>query len=89
MRVGVDGRSLRAPLAGIGRYTLGLVRALARAGVEVRVYVPGPQWEEAVAGAWVDQGQARGRLGRLWWWGYALPRRAAGEGVDVFWGPSQ
>lgn len=36
MRVGVDGRSLRAPLAGIGRYTLGLVRALARAGVEVR-----------------------------------------------------
>ena len=88
MRVGVDGRSLRAPLAGIGRYTLGLVRALARAGVEVRVYVPGPQWEEAaVAGAWVDRGQARGRLGRLWWWGYALPRRAAGDDVDVFWGP--
>ena len=37
VRVGVDGRSLRAPLAGIGRYTLGLVRALAGAGVEVRV----------------------------------------------------
>jgi glycosyltransferase involved in cell wall biosynthesis len=88
VRIGVDGRSLRAPLAGIGRYTLGLVRALADEGVELRVYVPGPQWgAAAVARAAVDMGQARRRAGRLAWWAWELPRRAARDGVEVFWGP--
>lgn len=85
MRVGVDGRSLRAPLAGIGRYTLGLVRALAGAGVEVRVYVPGPHWE--LAEVPVVVGDARSRPGRLRWWVWELPRQAVRDGVDVFWGP--
>ena len=42
IRVGIDGRSLRYPLTGVGRYTWELTRRLAAMdGLEVEVFAPG------------------------------------------------
>ena len=41
IRVGIDGRSLRYPLTGVGRYTWELTRRLAAMdGLEVEVFAP-------------------------------------------------
>lgn len=95
MRIGIDGRELAAARTGVGRYILNLCRewaaAPAAAGHEVLVY--------AATGAVADELPAPGPGARLeartvpgtpgvWWEQTALARAAAGDRLDVYFGPA-
>ncbi len=91
MRVAFDARSLTAPaLRGWDRYTVGLVDALARAGVEPLLLhqagaPPRPQHLEGVA---AEPIAVRGRRG-LFWEQLAIPRALARLGVDLYHAPAE
>ena len=86
LRVGVDGRELRAGVrTGIRRYLVEVLRAAAARGVECVVYGdPGAELPAEAAGA---------RLALLgggltqWWDQVTLPRALRRDGVDVFLSP--
>ena len=86
MTVAVDGRSLRRPLTGIGRYTYEMCAALAAEGCPLRIYVPGPRGIEVPAG--VDLHCSNGLLPRIVWLQTVLPARLVRDGVRLLWGPS-
>jgi glycosyltransferase involved in cell wall biosynthesis len=86
MRIAVDGRSLRAPLTGIGRYTYELCAALAAEGCRPRVYAPDERI--AVAPPGVEMICSNGVLPRMVWLQTALPLRLARDGTDILWGPA-
>lgn len=86
MRIAVDGRSLRAPLTGIGRYTYELCAALAADGCQLRVYAPDERI--AVAPPGVEMVCSNGALPRMVWLQTALPLRLARDRMDVLWGPA-
>jgi glycosyltransferase involved in cell wall biosynthesis len=84
LRVGVDGRELRAGVrTGIRRYTLEVLRAAADRGLDCIVYVDRAVDVEGVPGVrWA-------RLGGLtqWWDQIALPAALRRDAVDVFLSP--
>lgn len=90
MRIGVDARNLVPGLTGIGRYVLEMCRHLALRGHEIVLYlpekpsVPLPEWAGTVARIGDYDGGAR----RMIWGQVALPRLAAADDLDIFWGPA-
>lgn len=90
MRIGVDARNLVPGLTGIGRYVLEMCRHLALRGHELVLYlpekptVPLPEWAGTVARIGNYAGGAR----RMIWGQVALPRLAAADDLDIFWGPA-
>jgi len=88
VRVGIDARLLAVPITGIGRYTWQMSRELLARDGEFFLYMPGP----AVVGDWqapnvhVRSRGVPGRLGRMLWSQTVLPRQAARDRLDVFWG---
>lgn len=89
MKVGVDARLLTEQVTGIGRYTYEVCRYLARINEPVFLYTPSPVSEkiqDALAPAVIKNDQAYGRIGRMLWSQRILPKRAAIDGVEVFWG---
>ncbi|MBL8581784.1 MAG: glycosyltransferase family 4 protein [Rhizobiaceae bacterium] len=89
MRIGVDARTLVVRKTGIGRYVHEAGKALIAAGHDLVFYwperVPVPDGLEAAAHR---HGAFPGSLGRILWSMSALPRQAACDGLDVFWGPA-
>ena len=96
MRIGIDGRESLGQPTGVGRYLANLcgewTGAAAYAGHELLVYTP----RDAPSGACEAASAAAGaRLtgitvpggGGFWWEQTALPRRAATDRLDVFFGP--
>ena len=84
LRVGVDGRELRAGVrTGIRRYTLEVLRAAAARGLECIVYVDRATGFEGVPGV------RCARLGGVtpWWDQVALPAALRRDAVDVFLSP--
>jgi glycosyltransferase involved in cell wall biosynthesis len=92
LKIGVDARLLSRPLTGIGRYTLEMCRALSKVeNISLCLYSPAPFRPDAIldldkvnvrTGSW-DSGVLR----QLWSETY-LPKWAANDAVDVFWGPA-
>ncbi|MNZ53886.1 D-inositol 3-phosphate glycosyltransferase [compost metagenome] len=87
MRLGVDARLLSEPLTGIGRYTAEMCRALVQNPGEFFLYTPKPPLDFRIgAGATVRAGSCPGRISKMIWSQTLLPRWAAQDRVDVFWG---
>jgi glycosyltransferase involved in cell wall biosynthesis len=96
MRIGIDGRELLGRPTGVGRYLANLCAewtgASAYAGHELIVYAPRPVPSGAHssatprAGARLTAATVPG-AGGFWWEQRALARRAAGDRLDVFFGP--
>lgn len=91
LRVGIDGRSLRFPLTGVGRYTWELTwRLAAMDGLEVEVFAPrlprdprqirlSPQSAEE---------QQPSLMERIVWHAASLLVTPERRSLDVFWGPN-
>ena len=96
MRIGIDGREFLGQPTGVGRYLANLcaewTEAAAYAGHELLVYTPRPAppgayaATQAPAGAGLTAVTAPGR-GGFGWEQSTLARRAAGDRLDVFFGP--
>lgn len=90
MKIGVDGRNLVPGLTGIGRYVFEACRHLAFKGHELVLYLPEapskplPEWHGVIARI----GNYRGSIRRAIWGQTVLPRLAAMDDLDVFWGPA-
>lgn len=92
MRIGIDARNLTASFSGIGRYLIEMTRHLSQAGHDLRLYLPSPPMQplpgdiDAVVriGSAAKGGMARRHL----WAQTVLPRQAAEDRLDVFWGPA-
>lgn len=90
MKIGVNGRNLVPSFTGIGRYVLEMCRHLVAKGHEIVLYLPEkpsfplPEWP----GTTVRIGNHAGAIRRLIWGQMVLPQLAAGDGLDVFWGPA-
>lgn len=96
MRIGIDGRELLGQPTGVGRYLANLcaewTAAAAYAGHELLVYTPHPARPLADAGKGAPAGARLSAVtvpggGGLWWEQNDLPRRAAADRLDVFFGP--
>lgn len=90
MRIGVDARNLTIAMTGIGRYVLEMCRHLALRGHDLVLYLPEKAHPGCPAIDWAETRTSHhpGALRRLIWGQGALPRLAARDGVDVFWGPA-
>ena len=91
IRVGIDGRSLRFPLTGVGRYTWELTRRLAAMDeLEVEVFAPrlprDPR-QIRVSGP-LAEGQQPSMLDRVVWHAGSLVVSPDRRALDVFWGPN-
>ena len=94
MKIGIDARLLSVPLTGIGRYTAELslaMLALAKAHEDEHfMYTPSAILlnDQPLPHCKVRASQFSGRLGRMIWSQTILPRAAARDDVDLFWGPT-
>lgn len=90
MKIGIDARNLVPSLTGIGRYVVEMTRALAAIGHEPILYLPEPPAEGLTGKVAADQRIAgfHGAGRRMIWSQTELPRSAAKDAVDVFWGPA-
>ena len=88
MRIGIDIRELeRGANTGIGRYLRNFIEFASQARPEYRFFVYGNQHTDtALTGGNVVARIAPERF-TLWWEQVALPRWAAGDGVDLFLSP--
>ena len=96
MRIGIDGRESLGQPTGVGRYLANLcgewTGSAAYAGHELLVYTPhdapSDTYEAATAAAGARlTGITVPGGGGFWWEQTALPRRAASDRLDVFFGP--
>ena len=97
MRIGIDGRELLGLRTGVGRYLANLCEQWignpSAAAHELVIYTPAPV--ETRPGAPTGRPSPGARLtativpgaGGAWWEQTALARRAAGDRLDVFFGP--
>lgn len=90
MKIGVDGRTLVANMTGIGRYVLEMCRHLALRGHDLVLYLPEAPHPRYPAIDWATLRISNhpGALRRLVWGQSELPRLAARDGIDLFWGPA-
>ncbi|KQV83973.1 glycosyltransferase family 1 protein [Rhizobium sp. Root1220] len=90
MRIGVDARNLTTSMTGIGRYVLEMSRHLAQLGHELYFYLPQrPYGDPAeLPAAKVRVAHASSSMRRMIWAQGELPRLAAEDDLDVFWGPA-
>lgn len=90
MKIGVDARNLVSNMTGIARHVVEVCRHLALRDHDLILYLP-----EAIHPGYpvIDWAEIRtshhpGTLRRLIWGQIELPRLAAGDGIDVLWGPA-
>ncbi|MET3591288.1 glycosyltransferase involved in cell wall biosynthesis [Mesorhizobium shonense] len=90
MKIGIDARNLVRNLTGIGRYVLEMCRGLAESGNEIFLYLPEKPVSDLshLSGARFRISNHSGDLRRLIWAQTTLPREAARDKIDVFWGPA-
>ncbi len=90
LKVGIDGRNLIARPSGIGRYLVETARELVILGCDVTLYLPSKPHPEfsGIDGARFEIANHRGAVARSVWGQTVLPRLAAADDVDVFWGPA-
>ena len=91
IRVGIDGRSLRYPLTGVGRYTWELTRRLAAMdGLEVEVFAPGLPRDPHQIRASEPSAQALqpSLMDRVVWHAGSLVETPERRALDLFWGPN-
>ncbi len=90
MKIGIDARNLTTSMTGIGRYVLEMSRHLALRGHQLYLYFPQPPHGEVRYLPPVQLRVARfpGGIKRMIWGQTELPRRAAQDSLDVFWGPA-
>ncbi|PSH63752.1 glycosyltransferase family 1 protein [Phyllobacterium brassicacearum] len=90
MKIGIDARNLVPNLTGIGRYLLEMCRHLALQGTELILYLPEEPHSPIppLAGATIRIANQRGAIRRMIWAQTELPRLAARDQIDVFWGPA-
>lgn len=87
MRVGIDARLLIEPFTGIGRYTVGMCRALLRHDCDFFLYMPSQPYDFEWNGtrATVRASCFGSRLGRMLWSQTILPLNVVQDEVDVLW----
>ncbi len=90
MKIGIDGRNLVPNLTGIGRYLLEMCRQLALQGAELFLYLPEEPWSPIppLPGTTTRVANRPGAIRRMIWAQTELPRLAARDRIDVFWGPA-
>ncbi len=90
MRIGVNARNLVPGITGIGRYVSDMCYHLALKGHELVLYLPEepfcplPDWSGVTIRTSAFTGSAR----RAIWAQTTLPRLAASDDLDIFWGPA-
>ncbi|KAA1175410.1 glycosyltransferase family 4 protein [Rhizobium tropici] len=90
MKIGIDARNLTTSMTGIGRYVLEMSRHLALRGHQLYLYFPqSPHGDvKNLPPAQLRVARFPGGVKRMIWAQTELPRRAAQDGLDVFWGPA-
>lgn len=93
LRLAVDARNLVRPISGIGRSIAVAVEALAAAGNELHLHLPGPlhadfKGLQALPNCHLHADHAPGGAGRLLWGSTVLPRRVSAIRPDVIWAPA-
>lgn len=90
MKVGIDARNLITRQSGIGRYLVQTTRNLIGQGCEVTLYLPEAPHVDfaAIEGARLVVSNHRGAFARSLWSQTTLPRAAASDRINVFWGPA-
>lgn len=90
MKIGIDARNLVTSMTGIGRYVLEMSRHLALLGHQLYLYLPQEPHGDVkdLPPAELRVAQFPGGVRRMIWAQTELPRRAAQDGLDVFWGPA-
>ncbi len=90
MKIGIDARNLVTSTTGIGRYLLEVSRHLALLGHELHFYLPETPHRVLtdLPAAKLHVARFPGAIRRMIWAQTELPRRAAQEEIDVFWGPA-
>ncbi|WP_075853422.1 glycosyltransferase family 4 protein [Rhizobium hainanense] len=90
MKIGIDARNLVTSMTGIGRYVLEMSRHLAFRGHELHFYLPEAPYGDLkeLPAAKLDVARFPGGIRRMIWAQTELPRRAAQDKIEVFWGPA-
>lgn len=90
MKIGIDARNLVTSMTGIGRYVLEMSRHLAFRGHELHFYLPEPPYGDPkeLPAAKLHVARFPGGIRRMIWAQTELPRRAAQDKIEVFWGPA-
>ncbi|MDL2410613.1 glycosyltransferase family 1 protein [Rhizobium calliandrae] len=90
MKIGIDARNFVTSMTGIGRYVLEMSRHLALLGHDLHFYLPEAPHPNLKV---LPTGKLRvshfpGGIRRMVWAQTELPRLAAKDEIDVFWGPA-
>jgi glycosyltransferase involved in cell wall biosynthesis len=90
MKIGIDARNFVTSMTGIGRYLLEMSRHLVFLGHELHFYLPeAPHGDpKELPAAKLHVARFPGGIRRMIWAQTELPRRAAQDKIDVFWGPA-
>ncbi|MBB3611607.1 glycosyltransferase family 1 protein [Rhizobium sp. BK602] len=90
MKIGIDARNFITSMTGIGRYVLEMSRHLALLGHQLYFYLPEAphSGQEVLAAGQVRVSRFPGGVRRMVWAQTVLPRLAARDEVDIFWGPA-
>ena len=88
MRIGIDASALATPVAGIGRYTAEIIRALQPCGHDFFLYAHKPPQAFAPQSHNLHyrHHQKASAWGKLAWSQTQLPRWATQDRLDIFWG---
>ncbi|MEN3141365.1 glycosyltransferase family 1 protein [Ochrobactrum sp. WV_118_8] len=90
MKIGIDARNLVPGMTGIGRYVFEMCRHLSFKGHELFLYLPEnpasslPDWPRTS----LRIGNHPGGILRMVWGQSVLPKLAAEDAIEVFWGPA-
>lgn len=90
MKIGIDARNLVTSMTGIGRYVLEMSRHLALLGHQLHLYLPEAPYGDLkqLSGVELRISRFPGGISRMVWAQTELPRLAAKDDLDVFWGPA-
>ena len=90
MKIGIDARNLVTSMTGIGRYVLEMSRHLALLGHQLHLYLPEAPYGDLkqLPDAELRISRFPGGIRRMVWAQTELPRLAAKDELDVFWGPA-
>jgi len=90
MKIGIDARNLVTNMTGIGRYVLEMSRHLGLLGHQLCLYLPEPPHGDLneLRGVTLRVSRFQGGMRRMIWAQTELPRLAAKDKLDVFWGPA-
>lgn len=90
MKIGIDARCLARQLTGIGYYTLKIIKALDKSGIETVLFSPTPLQLPGtpLKHSTTVHGNVKSVLARQLWAQFYLPFIIKQHKLDLFWGPS-